>query len=782
MAFYIKKIVKYLLILIILALIGLVIFIFTFDLNNYKDVITEKASAALSRPVQINSVKLKASLIPTISVNGITIENPQGLDPDKPFLKVQSMDATLALIPLLSGNIDIKEFLLGPTTINLIEKDGKNNWQFSGESAPKATKRTGSSQKSGSDVLSNFKIENISIKNLKLFYIKDEKVVQNLGASDFSMKQLSVFSGTFYYQGYMFTASGVFNNVLDFINQKPNYLFNLDMSGYGTTAKLSGSIADTKKIGGISIEANVFAQNINNTLRLALKKEMSVPALPFQFKTSVTGDLDTLNVRNIQASLGRDQFVLTANLTLQNMKTLPMISLKGNAEMKDGDFSKSLKIKPFVMTFALQGNEKELDVESLSIAANKSDMSFNGTLWLADKPVITGVLSSDYLKLADFIYIAETQTDNQPVGTKVKVSKEGALFPDDTIDLSALNDVNATLKYAFKNIKIPSDFGNYFSLNGKASLENGVLALMPQIGIADGSVGGTIEVRAQKKASLSADLTLRDLKTDAVKVFSEQLKGSIVDGKVSLKTSGTSVKSYMENLSGNLEMEISEGTILNKWFNSLPETVGLVQKRQSAFSYAGGTQEDKLVCAGMNIGVDGGIVQINDNIALETSMINFVLSGNVNLKDETLSVSMLPSINAASDKLNKALVLTQSIKIAGPITSPKPSLDMASASKDIAKNVLEEVIENRLEKKNAVATEVIGALTKINKSASKEKYVLCEAALGHPLKRREKTEATGTAPQKTSTVKQAIQKEADTAEQFKKQLMDSLSRAVKKKK
>ena len=100
-----KRILKTIMITLTVLFIGITIFFLTFDLNTYRGIITSKASQALGRPVTIGSMSMKISLIPTVVVKDIIVSNPQGdmFKDKKPLLTIDTMDVTLALIPLLSG-------------------------------------------------------------------------------------------------------------------------------------------------------------------------------------------------------------------------------------------------------------------------------------------------------------------------------------------------------------------------------------------------------------------------------------------------------------------------------------------------------------------------------------------------------------------------------------------------------------------------------------------------------------------------------------------------------
>ena len=68
------KFLKIFFILLLFLLIGIGIFLWTFDLNTYRGYIERKVSTALGTPVRIGSLSMKLSLIPTIEVQNIQME------------------------------------------------------------------------------------------------------------------------------------------------------------------------------------------------------------------------------------------------------------------------------------------------------------------------------------------------------------------------------------------------------------------------------------------------------------------------------------------------------------------------------------------------------------------------------------------------------------------------------------------------------------------------------------------------------------------------------------
>jgi len=95
----------------------------------YKKQIETQLSKELGRDVAINGdVSLKTFPIIKAKTQGVQIENPEGFS-ETPFLSVETLEARIKLLPLLSKRVEISGFELVRPEISLEKKqDGTANW------------------------------------------------------------------------------------------------------------------------------------------------------------------------------------------------------------------------------------------------------------------------------------------------------------------------------------------------------------------------------------------------------------------------------------------------------------------------------------------------------------------------------------------------------------------------------------------------------------------------------------------------------------------------------
>ena len=106
----------------------------------YKQKITDQVSSALGRDVTING-DVKLSVLPVLKAraNNVVIANPDGFS-DRPFAKMDSLEARVKLFPLFKKQVVITSFNLVRPVISLEKtKTGQMNWVF-GEQKPTEVK------------------------------------------------------------------------------------------------------------------------------------------------------------------------------------------------------------------------------------------------------------------------------------------------------------------------------------------------------------------------------------------------------------------------------------------------------------------------------------------------------------------------------------------------------------------------------------------------------------------------------------------------------------------
>lgn len=121
--------VKYSLAILGVLVVALLVAPFFIDVESYKSEISSAVEDATGRKMEIGNIE--ASLFPWVGVRleDVHLANRAGFS-DHDFLKIESLDVQVALLPLLSDEVEIKQFkLVAPELFMERNKEGAGNWE-----------------------------------------------------------------------------------------------------------------------------------------------------------------------------------------------------------------------------------------------------------------------------------------------------------------------------------------------------------------------------------------------------------------------------------------------------------------------------------------------------------------------------------------------------------------------------------------------------------------------------------------------------------------------------
>jgi AsmA protein len=138
---------------VVLPVVGLGIFIATFDANGWKPRIQDAVMRATGRKISLNGpISLKWSLVPTIAARDVALANIDGGSRPQ-MITAQSIEAEVALLPLLSDRIEIPSLaMIKPDILIETAPDGRGNWVFAKPAASDATARPAAAPHKSMDI------------------------------------------------------------------------------------------------------------------------------------------------------------------------------------------------------------------------------------------------------------------------------------------------------------------------------------------------------------------------------------------------------------------------------------------------------------------------------------------------------------------------------------------------------------------------------------------------------------------------------------------------------
>jgi len=143
-----------------------------------------------------------------------------------------------------------------------------------------------------------------------------------------------------------------------------------------------------------------------------------------------------------------------------------------------------------------------------------------------------------------------------------------------------------------------------------------------------------------------------------------------------LKSSGTSLHQLAGNANGKIQISVGPAMLTSTFLNkggdfavSVFNAINPLRKK---------LDNTTLECAVAYLPVSNGLVNVADSVGFETNLLNVVLAGSVNLKNEVINLDIYPREKSG---LTSGLDLANLIKLQGTLQSPSTGIDKAAVVK-----------------------------------------------------------------------------------------------------
>jgi uncharacterized protein involved in outer membrane biogenesis len=307
----------------------------TMDFEEYRGVIEAEAEKATGRRLAIDGdIDLEISLSPAITIQDVRFANADwGSRPE--LLTVQKLELEVALIPLFSGEIQVKRLVIvAPDILLETDAEGLGNWEMPGAAGGSAP-----SEDDGEVVLPS--IHNAVVRDAKVTYLdgRTGEAIQ-LSFSNMALRRTSaavplevVLEGA--YNGAAFKADGAVGLLRDLISAAP-YPVQLSLAVGGATIDIDGEIADPMTGGGIDLKIHARGQSLADLSAVA---GTELPAIgPYDLSAQVTQDGASYKLTGLTAKIGDSDIAGNATLALGGARP----ALSGNftsANLNLGDLA-----------------------------------------------------------------------------------------------------------------------------------------------------------------------------------------------------------------------------------------------------------------------------------------------------------------------------------------------------------------------------------------------------------------------------------------------------------
>lgn len=647
-----KRLLKIIALLMVLVTIGFAIFLLTLDLNRYKVTTENRLSQAFHRPVTIENMEIELALMPTIKVTGVVMGNPKNYELKEPFALIDTLEISFDAFSLFDKTFRVDSVHVKKLTLNL-QKDkniGRNNWNLDFD------------ENSELGILSRKVLLDVAVLQIDTVAANymDEGSVESVLLKDFYIAQMKNFAAsTVIYKKRTFEMRGMINDLMGVIYTKRNMMFNTVLSGYNGSVVIAGAIGDVTNMTDMALTVDVSTTNLRDSLyQMGFPWGLLAPQEALVGKMAIRGGVDTLKFDRFEYELGTSAGKLILNGSIDDIVGHTKYHIAGGINIASRKVAEQYGLMPFVLRAKFDADERNVSVEYSDLIFSKTDLKFKGNIDLTqEKPFADGTLSSQYFNMDD-IFVEQ------------ELIPTTGLFPqlDNLKDKwGILNRFNASLKSDFAHLSMMQGRETY-ALKSDIKLENGVLDLKDiNAQLLEGVVQGSLRLDiTQEKPALTLDLKGQSLNTAKIKEISDNIKGTYAHFALDVSVNGNNFMEMLASLNGKGEMELTDGKITNTWFNTLPRAIGLLPKNRS-FSYSKTDDESQLSCAALSFNVNNGVMALDKSLAAETTSLNMVLSGLVDLSKQTLDVTMTPSISPNAKNIDASKInFSQVIKFTGP--------------------------------------------------------------------------------------------------------------------
>ncbi len=557
----------------------------TMDFEDLRETIQAEAKEATGRDLTIaGPIDLEVSLTPAIAIEDVSFANADwGSRPE--MVKLNRLEVEVALMPLLSGDVEIRRLVVvRPDILLETDAEGAPNWSLEGiaETAEEVAEETGPDPETtigGMPILNQVTIED-GVLTYRDGQTGEEMIVE--------LNELTS------------SAKGPGAPVT----------LNLDGSYNGEPFSLSGRLGALAQlnVGPYPIDLSAAAGDAAFTVKGAIAQPVAGQGLDLK----ITAKGESL------ASLG----------ALAGAELPPL-----------GPYDVGMRVKADSL------DDGALSLSEFAAKIGGSDLTGQATLTLnATPPAVSGSFSSQLLDVADFAPPdGEGAEAVEAAGSDAPASPY--VFTEEPLPLDGLKAADANLKFDAATLRLPNKM-EIKDLDLTLQLAGGNLSVAP---LTAGLAGGTLEANIAldgAKAPAGVSVALKGADIDYGQLMRDMgIEDSVqgtMDLDIDLKGAGDSPRAIAAGLNGKTEIVSDEGVINDH----LLKTVG-AGLSDILGPMLGGDDDAKLNCIVSRFTIENGLATSTAMI-FDSEAFTVVGAGTVDLKVEKLDLQMDTSSHNAS--------------------------------------------------------------------------------------------------------------------------------------
>jgi len=628
--------------LVLLAVIGVAVFVMTFDPNQYKGQIEAAVKEKTGRTLKLEG-NLKVAIFPSLGAEVAKVSLSEHASPEE-FLSLDSAHVSVALLPLIHGEVIVDRIRVAGLKARVIKgKDGKFNFddlaQAGSADKPAEKKAPEKGDKPGQAV--KFDIAGVSIERSSVSY-QDLNTGQQLALSDVKLSTGRVAE----------KADGKLEFAATVKGAKPAIDLHASLNGGYKVDMPAKSYALSK------LEFAVKGSFDKNMLDVKL----SVPSLAPSGKTF-----------SVQA--------LTAEVALSGPGMPKAFKVSTSGSVK-GDLEKEV-----------------IDADLVSKIDDSTIKTKLGMTKISSAPAYTFDVDIDRLNLDQYF---PPKSKSASAGSSADKGDQGgqAKAEDTPIDLSALKTLNANGRLQCGALQVKGL--KLANLKTEVKAANGRLDSPHSANLYDGAVTGAIGLNAEgNHVTLKETMTnvsVGPLLRDAAQ--QDRLEGR---GNVNLDVSGAgaTVNTLKKSLGGSAKVNLRDGSIKGVDLGAIVSKVKSLAGKSEEGS-ANGKDETKFTELNATFAIKNGIAH-NQDLDIKAPLIRVTGAGDIDIGNSTINYVVKPALVATASgqggkEAGQVSGISVPVKLTGPLDGMKYQVDYSAAAADLAKSKVGEKAKEAIDK------------------------------------------------------------------------------------
>jgi len=706
------------LVLLALVLVAGALFVMTFDPNRYKDDIERIVRERTGRTLKLSG-ELAVAVWPSLGakVAGVSLSE-RGRD--EQFLALEAAHASVALLPLLRGEVIVDGVSVSGLKAQVIKgKDGRFNFQdLLGEGKPAASAKPAPEKTGEGGGPVKFDIAGVKIERSAVSY-RDLATGQQLALDDLNMSLGRIAEKAEGKMDLSVRVSGKSPDVDARIALASSYKFDLPAQAFALSkldAKVSGAAAGIANLQA-SARGDLAANPANNEYRVnglsvdfkgtqgkdALEAKLSAPGLVVAADTA-KGEAVNAEFRLKGETRSVEALVKLAGVQ-GSAKALAVPQFSADLAIADPALPmKSVKIPA---TGSLRADLEKQTAEA-DIKAKIDDSNLQAKLGLArfSPPAYRFEVDIDQLNLDRYFPPAEKPAAG--AGTSKESSGKTA---DTPVDLSALKGLDASGRLQVgalqaRGLKLAKVQAQVRAANGRAELAPHSADLY------GGSVAGAIAAQAdgnrvtvkEKLNGINIGPLLRD--------FAQQDR---LEGRGSLAldvaAAGPTVEAMKKALAGSARVDLKDGAI--KGIN-IAQVLRKAKSRLSGEQSEAASQTEKTDFSefSASFAIKDGVAR-NEDLEVKSPLVRITGRGDIDIGNSKIDYVTKAAVVATTQgqggaDLAELKGLSVPVHLSGPFDNLSYKVNYGAVAADLARSRAGEKVKEKVEERREEIKERLG--------------------------------------------------------------------------